>query len=125
MGKTINIEEVREMKKRWIAFCLTVVLLCTALAPAVFATGGSNAANTARNGVVRVAALYKNCQIVEIDPSTRSGPVLGNVPGSVVLGSGSGFGIGKRGEETEYFVTNRHVVENRWENWPSVWRADT
>lgn len=49
----------------------------------------TNAVAEARNGVVRIYAR---------DPETGKGSL------------GSGFGIGNAGEETDYFVTNWHVV---------------
>lgn len=65
-----------------------------ALAMVLFLTPTGSAAeenviSEARNGVVRIFAY---------DPESGSGA------------SGSGFGVGTAGEETEYFVTNWHVV---------------
>ena len=76
------------MKKRTIAWMLIAVLLLTQLSVTALASdGGSNAAKS-REGVVRVVVM---------------GPDGG-------YSTGSAFGIGKVGEETDTFVTNYHVV---------------
>lgn len=69
------------------AFVLMVMLLLSLTVPCYAAKG--NAVSDARSGVVRVFAWNEE---------TGSG------------GSGSGFAIGVTGEETQYFITNWHVV---------------
>lgn len=73
--------------RRYSMVVLVFVMMLSMAIPCYAAE--ENAVSDARNGVVRVFA---------IDPETGNG------------GSGSGFGIGVAGEETEYFVTNWHVV---------------
>ncbi len=73
--------------KKW--FCIFLACLCV-LETAFFslAASGENAAAAARKGVVRILALCEDgCSW-----------------------TGSGFGVGKAGEETDIFVTNWHVA---------------
>ena len=71
---------------------LTIVMVLSLAVPCLAAE--ESAVASARNGVVRVFAF---------DPDTGHG------------GTGSGFGIGTVGEETNYFVTNWHVVTSSGE----------
>ena len=88
--------------KRWMQRCAAclVAILC-----AVFVPGRALALETpaeARSGVVRV--------IVEMQTdlySLETGEPVGTLQG---YSSGSAFGVGAAGEETDIFVTNRHVV---------------
>lgn len=77
------------MKRRIVIF---LVVLAMVLAVPVMAAGNDRAAAEAANGVVQVYA-----ETVRSD-------------GSVYAGVGSAFGVGKIGEQTDIFVTNRHVV---------------
>lgn len=77
------------MKKRIFAWTIILALLTALLVGTAFASGsGGKVAADARSGVVRIVAL---------------GP-------DGYYGLGSGFGVGKAGEETDTFITNRHVV---------------
>lgn len=67
---------------------LTIFLLCTVLG-SVSVSADESAVNKARNGVVRIAAIDED---------------------KVYFATGTGFGVGKSGEPTDTFVTNRHVV---------------
>ena len=88
--------------KQWMQRCAAclVAILC-----AVFVPGRALALETpaeARSGVVRV--------IVEMQTdlySLETGEPMGTLQG---YSSGSAFGVGAAGEETDIFVTNRHVV---------------
>ena len=88
--------------KQWMQRCAAclVAILC-----AVFVPGRALALETpaeARSGVVRV--------IVEMQTdlySLETGEPVGTLQG---YSSGSAFGVGAAGEETDIFVTNRHVV---------------
>lgn len=73
---------------RRFSMLLAVLTVMLSLAIPCFASE-ETAISDARNGVVRIFAY---------DPETGSG------------GTGSGFGVGTAGEETDYFVTNWHVV---------------
>ena len=78
------------MKRRICTILLSMILLLSLAAPCFAAEAKSeNAVSAARNGVVRVLGLDK-----------ENGHVS----------SGTGFGVGKAGEETEYFITNWHVI---------------
>ena len=80
----------RSMITRAFALILTLVLFMT---PAMAAGTSGTAVSEAANGVVRIYAEYDNYYFEG-------------------YATGSGFGVGEVGEETIYFVTNRHVVEN-------------
>ena len=67
---------------------LVILLLCTVLGD-VSVSADEKAVNKARNGVVRIIAIADD----------NGGHF-----------TGSGFGIGKSGEPTDTFVTNRHVI---------------
>ena len=93
------------MKKRVISLILAVCLLA-----ALFCgCQKTNIAAESRNGVVRILVMYY-CDVYKEDLFTgesvkyATDVFAGNV-------SGTGFGVGKIGQPTEYFVTNRHVVE--------------
>lgn len=81
------------------AFVLLFALTGTAMA-----ASGGNAASSSRSGVARVLALY---ELYLGDDSL----------GVTVPAVGSSFGVGKTGEETDIYVTNRHVVGDSQEEW--------
>ena len=87
------------VKKRVVS---VLILLCTMCLPLAGCRSSGNAVSEARNGVVRVLATYeKNAY----HPGT--GALAGTLTG---YSSGSSFGVGKAGKETDTYVTNRHVV---------------
>ena len=89
--------KVKTSIRRCSTLLLAMMLLLSLTVPcfaAVFAADGK-AVSDARNGVVRVFAWNEE---------TGSG------------GSGSGFAIGAAGEETQYFITNWHVVADEYGN---------
>ena len=91
------------MKKRLLFVALALVLACGPLAVTASASGTDRSAvSNARSGVVRVLATY---DLYAYDPGT--GALAGTLTG---YSSGSSFGVGKAGKETDIFVTNRHVV---------------
>lgn len=91
------------MKKRILAMSLAVLMACGLMtAPAAAAGSGSPAVTSARNGVVRVI-MTQNINVYD----AGSEEYLGTVQG---YSSGSAFGVGTAGKETDVFVTNRHVV---------------
>ena len=77
------------MKRRMAIF---LVVLCLVLSVPVMVAGKDQTPAQAANGVVQVYA-----------ETTLS-------DGMVYAGVGSAFGVGKIGEETDIFITNRHVV---------------
>lgn len=90
------------MKKRTLrGFVLTLVTLLY-LSGTVCAVAAGNAAADSRNGVVRVVALYE-ADVYDLESEEYVGTVNG-------YSSGSAFGVGAAGKETDVFVTNRHVV---------------
>lgn len=74
------------------AMAIFLVVLCLTLPAQVMAAGEAQAPAQAANGVVQVYA-----------ETTLS-------DGTVHAGVGSAFGVGKVGEQTDIFITNRHVV---------------
>ncbi len=89
--------------KRWNQRCLAglvAALLIFLMTGTAFAAG--NAAAESRNGVVRVVVPF------EVDLyDSNTGSYVGSLSG---YSSGSAFGVGTAGKETDAFVTNRHVV---------------
>lgn len=90
------------MKKRLLSLTLALMMACSLLTVTAFASSGKSAVREARNGVVRVLAT---CEVTAYDRNT--GKYAGSATG---YSSGSAFGVGKAGKETDIFVTNRHVV---------------
>lgn len=88
---------------------LLCAILATFLLSSVLAgCSGGNVGADNRDGVVRVATMY-NAELYLVDITDNSVIDLG--PGKGV-GFGTAFGVGDAGKETEYYVTNRHVVDN-------------
>ena len=87
------------MKKRMISGIILACMMCLLLAGC---QSGSNAVDEARSGVVRILATY---EANAYSPYTLE--LVGTVTG---YSSGSSFGVGKAGKETDTYVTNRHVV---------------
>ncbi len=90
------------MVKRLLAAALALTLALTlALSMAAGASADDDDVNrtirNARNGVVRVVAIKYYSD------------------GSVIFGSGTAFGVGRAGEDTDTFITNWHVVTNSGE----------
>ena len=91
------------MKKGILSLALLAVMALACLTGSVYASSGTDsAAAGSRNGVARVLTLYS---VDLYDPGT--GEYVRTLDG---YGSGSGFGVGRAGKETDVFVTNRHVV---------------
>lgn len=91
------------MKKRLLSRALLALAVCGLLTvTASAANSGSSAVTNARNGVARVVMTY---DVNVYDPESED--YIGTVQG---YSSGSAFGVGTAGKETDVFVTNRHVV---------------
>ncbi|MDE6933862.1 MAG: trypsin-like peptidase domain-containing protein [Oscillospiraceae bacterium] len=90
------------MKHRCLALFMAV-LMTTALltGTAQAADNGDTAAREARNGVVRILTLIKQ------DLYDANQKYVGS---RTLSSTGTGFGVGTAGKETDVFVTNRHVV---------------
>lgn len=84
------------MKRRIISF-ITAFVLVFALAGTAMAASGGNAAADSRSGVARVLSVFELYY-------------EGESTGVTMPAVGSSFGVGKAGQETDIFVTNRHVV---------------
>lgn len=102
------------MKRRITALCLALCLLGGLLSGC-----GSKrfTVEEAQRGVVRVA------QMVRLDLYTVVDGKLGEKVGSadgLLGGTGTAFGVGKAGQPTDIFVTNRHVVSDS----VGVWQVD-
>lgn len=88
--------------KRIVSLLLALGVLAVTALPAAAA---SDPVNEARNGVVRVLALFDlYCE----------GEKLGSLPAV-----GSAFGVGEAGKPTDVFVTNRHVIAGHSETIPA------
>ena len=87
------------MKKRIFSWTLLIAMMISMLSLAGCSTDGAKVAANSRNGVVRIIALQD-----DLDGLIDAGANLG-----------SAFGIGKVGEETDTFITNRHVLYNTYE----------
>ncbi len=83
--------------KRRIISVFTALVLIFALAGTAAAASGGNAAADSRGGVARVLSVFE----LYYD---------GESVGVTMPAVGSSFGVGKAGQETDIFVTNRHVV---------------
>lgn len=81
--------------------CVILTALALTVSCAGTALAAVNAAADSRSGVVRVLSLYE---------AYLEGQLLGQV-----TAVGSAFGVGRAGQETDVFVTNRHVIEDRTE----------
>lgn len=92
------------MKKKFLSWMLLMALAMSLLSSGALAanTGSENAVDEARSGVARVLCVYE-CREGELGEylSFRS---------FQSYAVGSAFGVGKAGEPTNTFVTNRHVV---------------
>lgn len=88
--------------KRKIGAILAVLVLLASM-PAALAA--KNAAADSRSGVVRVLSLYE-VYLVDLDLKLGETSAVG-----------SAFGVGRAGQETDLFVTNRHVVGDSTEIW--------
>ena len=87
------------MKKRWMGLALSLAMVL-----ALLLTGcGGQSAVEARNGVARVLTMY---EVLAYDRDTME--LVGSLGTNASVGSA--FGVGDQGEETDVFVTNRHVV---------------
>lgn len=85
------------MKKRVLSVLLALLMaamLALPLAGCGQSSGGKTAANS-RDGVVRILSLIPDYET-----------------GEVFYATGTAFGVGKVGEETDVFVTNTHVVQD-------------
>lgn len=96
-----------KMKRRFFSLIVILVMMMTFLAGCQ-SNNGSNIASGSRSGVVRVWTAYEYCTSYLFYPDGRE---IELETKSQRGGLGSGFGVGTAGEETRYFVTNRHVVE--------------
>lgn len=94
------------MKRRFFSTVIILVMMMTLLTGCQ--TNSSNIASKSRNGVVRVWVAYEYCTSYLFYPDGREIELQTK---SKRAGLGSAFGVGTTGEETRYFVTNRHVVE--------------
>ena len=97
------------MRRRLFPVIMLLLVMTTILLTGCQSNNGSNIASESRNGVVRVWTTFENCKtyIYNLDTGTIT-LFLDNFSSS---GLGSAFGVGNAGEETRYFITNRHVVK--------------
>ena len=94
------------MKKRIISWITIIAMMSLILVNGVAFAAGDKIAE-ARSGVVRVLAFFDRA-IYLYDEASGQITYLTN---TTMISSGTAFGVGAAGEETDVFVTNRHVVE--------------
>ena len=94
------------MKKRIISWITIIAMMSLILANGVAFAAGDKIAE-ARSGVVRVLAFFDRTYYL-YDAATGQATYFTD---STMISSGTAFGVGTAGEETDVFVTNRHVVE--------------
>lgn len=97
------------MKKRTVCAILVAMILALALSGCA-STGksGNNIAAESRNGVARVLAIYDDCDVYKYDVASDDLSYYGT---GYMTSTGTAFGVGNTGGETDVFVTNRHVIE--------------
>lgn len=106
---------VKNLKKSRAASVLLVLI--TALAAAFTCLSASASAKTefdsaaARQSVVPVVFYVKDASKVYVDLETGDLYDGGSLGAEVEFGHGSGFFVGKTGENPQYIVTNFHVIE--------------
>ena len=94
------------MKKRIISWITIIAMMSLILVNGVAFAAGDKIAE-ARSGVVRVLAFFDRTYYL-YDAATGQATYFTD---STMISSGTAFGVGTAGEETDVFVTNRHVVE--------------
>lgn len=115
---------MKRLGKRQLLAGLTALVMIILTTGTAFASGsgGSQAttnytvsANEARNGVVRIVAAFeeKTYSAVYSDGAYSK---VSLVQTGVGYSSGTAFGVGTAGKETDVFITNRHVVD-QYENY--------
>ena len=103
------------MRKRIVSVFILICMTCLLLAGCRGAADGGKIANESRNGVARVVTYYTEGTVCFVNAATGSiDSSLGSYSTTnyVLRGSGTGFGVGVVGKETDTFVTNRHVVDD-------------
>ena len=105
------------MKKRMISILALACMVCLLLAGCQSSKSGSSVASEARNGTVRVMEWYNSFEIRFVDQHGDIREDFGGYTSKAfwLYGSGTGFGVGTVGQETNTFVTNRHVVDGGYE----------
>ena len=102
------------MKKRILSAMALVCMMCMLLAGCqTAAKSGASVANESRNGTVRVLQWYNSYEVRFIDGNGDLRSDFGGYTSKNFwsYGSGTAFGVGEVGKETNTFVTNRHVVD--------------
>lgn len=101
------------MKRKLLTWTILVVMVLTLLTGTALADGTATnytvSANEARNGVARIVAMYEAdlYNVTIQNGSYYLGDYAGPISG---YSSGTCFGVGEAGKETDVFITNRHVV---------------
>lgn len=95
------------MKRRILPLIFTMLLTACLLTGCA---AKSFTPSEARSGVVRVLSFYDFDQYSVSD----DGVPEKKVATGKAVGSGSAFGVGTAGAETDVFVTNRHVIESEY-----------
>ena len=98
-----------KMRRRLFSIIMLILVMTTTLLTGCQANSSSNIASESRNGVVRVWTTFENCRTYIYDLNTGTSTIF--LENFSSAGLGSAFGVGNPGEETRYFITNRHVVK--------------
>ena len=110
------------MRKRLMCWLAITAMLSVLLSGCASSKTGGQIAAESRNGVVRVLSIYSNCTVYYVDAA--SGDVGVYAQGETLTATGSAFGVGSAGKQTDVFVTNRHVVADL-EGELLGWASDT
>ncbi len=106
-------------KKRFLSLFLAALMFLTVLGFSGESAKAFN--NDTKNGVVAVVCWMENARYVSVVPDNKYLQAIGLEKGTILetlknyseyYGSGTGFFVGKQGENPQYIVTNMHVVED-------------
>lgn len=89
---------------------LSVVMAVFMMFTAFTVNAAAFDATTVREGVCAVVFYVRGAQLIYYDPEISKYVVYKNL-GDTQFSSGSGFFVGKEGEDPQYIVTNYHVID--------------
>lgn len=98
------------VKKLLLAFVLFSLTAGLCAAPAY--ASGIKKVNQAKNGVVSIQFYLKNAAFYAVVNNQYQQQEVINNGNDVQMSSGSGFFVGKSGQDPMYIVTNQHVIDS-------------
>ena len=101
---------MRKISKQVAAFLMAALLLCAMAGPAY--ASSTKGIDTAKSGVVSIQFYLKNAGLYAYVNGGFQFMESINNGNDVAYSSGSGFFVGKSGENPSYIVTNHHVVSS-------------